>query len=409
MNRLLIIAMALLMVGLTACARKKPYPKPPAYVPHPQNEFPITASYAFTLPFMTDEEFEWVKEAGFNTITQRLSTQDFDTLLSRAGSHGIIVACSQEALLDPSTIGGVLERYKDNPVVWGFSMIDEPKASQFPRLRQLNDSVVKIAPNQNAFFNLLPAMSSEHLGTPDYRSYVEEYVRTVNPPYISYDIYPVKIDKKGKVYVDPALYRTIEVIRDVSMASGRPFWSYILCNEHWMYPEPTEQNIRFQVFTALAYGAQGLKYYTYQLPEYDRTTREYSNGPLDWDGNRTATWYMVRNVNREVRCLSDVFLGSEVVSVTQTGAEIPDGTKRNHNLPRPFLGIESFGRGVTVSHLKKGNAQFLLLVNRDVENSQRIRLSRAREVIRRYGDGTSKRDFDPYLTLEPGGYALFQF
>lgn len=397
------------LMAAAACAGKKDYPEAPEYVPHPKGEFPITATYAFSQPLICDEQFELVKEAGFNTIGQLLSPADLDSCLVLAEKHDINVTAVPWGIRDLSTVRERASRYKDNPMVWGFAMWDEPDASQFDFLRQLNDSLTSEAPRQNGFFNLLPAVGAKQLGAPDYRTYVEDFVRTVNPPYLSLDIYPVKLDGDDRIFVDPVLYKTMEVIRDVARDSGRPFWSYILSNKHWRYPKPTEENIRFQVFTALGYGAQGLRYFTYCMPDFDKEAHEFSEAPIDWDGNRTDTWYMVRNVNKEVQNLADVFLGAEVLNVTQTGARIPEGTRRATRLPLPFRGIESFGEGVMVSHLKNGDHQYLLLVNRDVENNQRVRLSRTRPVTRLYGNGTQKQDNSSSLTLEPGGYALFRF
>lgn len=392
---------------LSACARDRQFPEAPVYYPLPDGQFPIGAGYALRHPYMTDTQMEWVKEAGFNVVRSSLSLEDTDSLLRLANKYDMYVTLYPWGLGDPAKTQMIVERYNADPAVWGYGLWDEPNASKFDELKEVNERVTEYATGNNTFINLLPAVSPKQLGAPDYRSYVEEYVATVNPAYISLDIYPVKFRGKGEIYIDPVLYTTMETIRDVAQASGRPFWSYILSNKHWNYPKPKEEYIRFSVFTALAYGAQGLTYYTYLMPEFDKDKGEYSDAPIDWNGKRTKTWNMVKNVNREVQNLAEIFLGAEVTDVTQTGERIPQGTKRNYRMPAPFRGIESYGEGVTVSQFRNGEKEYLLLVSRDVENKQKVRLPRSRAVTRIYGNGTRREESATTVTLAPGGYALY--
>lgn len=398
----------LFVFALQACAERKQYPKAPAYMHHPHGEFPISASYAFYSPYMTDRQFEWVKEAGFNNIMKSLDRKNTEALLEMAVRHDMPLFIGEWGINDPSRISGIVRRYKDNPLVWGYTLYDEPAASKFGFVAELADSVNTYSGGQNAYINLLPAVSAGALGSKDYRTYLEDYVETVNPPLISYDIYPVKQRKDGSIYVEPVYYETLETVRDVARESGRPFWSYVLSNKHWNYPKPTREFLRFQIFTALAYGAQGISYYTYLMPDFDKDAGEYSDAPIDWNGNRTDVWYMVSDVNREVRNLEKVFLGAEALEVAHTGTRIPDKTKRLEQLPAPFTVIDSDGEGVLVSRLRNGSDEYLMLVNRDVLNRQKVYLGRSRPVTRLYGNGKEKSEKTPYLTLEPGSYALYR-
>lgn len=407
-NRVLYI-LSLLMLATSACAENQEYPAPPPYSPHPSGEFPIIASYAFSLPLMNDTQFQWVKEAGFNTISQLLPPAELDSCLILAGKYGLQVVACPYGNKDKGKIPGLLARYKDNPNVWGFSLADEPDASKFDELGDLGKFINGLAPDMNFAINLLPDVGSKQLGASSYKDYVSQYVKRVNPPYICYDIYPVKQKKNGEIYVDPKLYTTIETIAYIAAESKRPFISYLLSNKHGIYPAPKEEYIRFQAFVALAYGAQGLKYYTYCMPDFDKNTGEYSLSPIDWNGKRTPTWNMVRTVNREVKNLEKVFLGAKVDDVSHTGIVIPEGTKKLRMLPSPFDVIDSDGEGLIVSQLSNGGKRYLVIVNRSVEKSQKVYLGRTRPVKRLYGDGKAKMEKNPRFTLSPGGYAVFEY
>ena len=39
-----------------------------------------------------------------------------------------------------------------------------------------------------------------------------------------------------------------------------------MATKHWKYPHPTLATLRLQMFSDLAYGAQGLQYFTYWTP-----------------------------------------------------------------------------------------------------------------------------------------------
>lgn len=398
----------LLLAVVPACAVKPSFPDPPRYNRLPADEIPIVATYAFYPPFITEQQFEWVKEAGFNVLNKMLHVEEMDSCLKLAERYGLYFTVAPWSIMNLSKIPSVVERYKGNPWIWGYRIADEPNASAFPKLRAVVDEIESLDPGQNVFINLYPAVGKDLLGARNYKTYLEEYVRVVNPPFISFDIYPVRRRGNGSVYVDYGCYATYEDIARVARESNRPFWSYVLSNSHAFYPTPEEAYIRFQVFTALGYGAQGIAYFTYLSPDFDKGKGEFTDSPIDAEGNRTATWYMVRNVNREVLQLSPVFLGAVTVEVSHTGPRIPKGTKRFRKAPAPFIGIESFGEGLMVSHFRNGSREYLMLVNRDVNEPQRVRLNVSRSVTRLYGDGKERPDTTGVISIERGGYALFR-
>lgn len=398
-----------LLLSLGACAGKTDYPVAPVYKGHPEGRFPILATYAFYHPYMTDRQMEWVAEAGFNAVTKVLDSEDTDSLLRLAQKHGMPVLVADRAVRNAKTVGGIINKYADNQCVWGYLLIDEPKASSFPAIATVDSIINTRHPDGLRMYNLLPAVWPRDLGAKDYATYLEDFVCTVNPSFLSFDIYPVKLDKQNRLYVEPLLYPTLEEVRRVSKESGRPFWSYVLSNKHWNYPKPTREFLRFAIFTALAYGSQGLSYYTYLMPDFDKDVGEYSFAPIDWNGNRTDVWYMVRDVNTEVRNLEDIFLGAEIIEVSQTGKDIPNGTKRFSTLPAPFTSLESYGVGLTVSHLQNDNNEYIILVNRDIQNKQRVKLASKAPVTRFTGDGERKTFKGGSFVLPPGGYAIFRF
>lgn len=404
-----IIALAIIGVGISALAQKKVWPVAPAYVNPTAPEMPLIASYAFyDTAMLVPEKFRELRTAGFNMSRQSMNEEKIQKALEAIEGTGVKMMLYSWDALNPQLTVKTIDKYKDNPNIGAYHVVDEPKMSKFPEVKRLNDLMLQADPDGFTFSNLLPSIGAKQLEAPDYRTYVEEFVSTVNPPVISFDCYPVK-EKNGKIYVYDRYFETLEIVADVAEKSGRPFFSYVLTTKAPSYPKQTVDFLRFQVFTALGYGAQGLSYFTYCLPDFDKTG-EFSDSPLDREGNRTDVWYMVRDVNREIRLLEKHFLGAEVIKVSHTGRSIPTGTNYLTKLPEPFTSLTSNGEGVMVSHFKNNGREYLLLVNRDVLNRQKVNFTKKREITRLTGDGkeTPVPENDSFVILSPGGYALYK-
>jgi hypothetical protein len=61
-------------------------------------------------------------------------------------------------------------------------------------------------------------------------------------------------------------YANLEVCSTKAREAGIPFWAFALTTAHLSYPVPTMGQLRYQVYSNLAYGAQGIEYYTYWKP-----------------------------------------------------------------------------------------------------------------------------------------------
>lgn len=403
----LLAALALLGVSVSALAQNRQWPVAPKYVNPTAPDMPLIASYAFFDPEMlVPERFRELHAAGFNISRQSMNEEKIAKALEALDGTGVRMLLYSWDALNPSKTVSTINKYKDNPNVIGYHVNDEPRMSKFGDVKRLNDLMLEADPEGFTFMNLLPSIDAKELEAPDYCSYVEEFVALVNPPIISFDCYPVK-ERKGKIYVYDRFFETLEVISDVARKSGRPFFSYINSTKHADFPKPSRDFLRFQVFSALGYGAQGLSYYTYCIPDFDKNG-DYSDTPLDAEGKKTDVWYMVRDVNNETKNLQQYFLDAEIIDVAHTGSSIPKGTHYLKSTPLPFKSIKSTGEGVMVSHFRKNGKEYLLLVNRDVLKKQRVNFTKMYPVVRITGDGKRKTDYSDNVILSPGGYALYE-
>ena len=203
---------------------------------------------------------------------------------------------------------------QDSSSVYAIYLCDEPNASLFPQLKIWADAVSKqhVLP----YINLFPDYAlSQQLGTKDYDEYLDQYVKTCTPPYISYDNYSIFHDRKLD---EDRFFGNLESIRHQSLQDNIPFWNVILSNAHFDYTDPSEATLAVQVYSTLAYGGKGIGYFTYYTPQ----SGNYRLGPVDRFGFRTETWEMMRYINLQIHAIVPELNKLTNVNVFHTG-QIP--------------------------------------------------------------------------------------
>jgi hypothetical protein len=192
-------------------------------------------------------------------------------------------------------------------------------------------------------------------------------VAEVPVPFISFDHYPVIADQGGRVRLRPNWYENLEQVSKAAAGAGKPFWAFALSVAHGSYPVATAAHLRLQAFSDLAYGAQGVEYFTYWTPV--SSTWDFHEAPITADGKRTAVYDRVKQVNAEIQSLRRVFRGTKVLSVAHTGDALPAGTRR-YAPAAPVRSLRTEGDGAVVSTLAgDGGRRYLVVVNRDVNDA----------------------------------------
>ena len=395
-----------------------------------RGEMPILAWYGIPPEETTPERFREVKESG---ITMNLTTYPDAASMARAldvaRKVGItmIVSCP-ELKTDPAS---TVRRFRSHPATAGYMLRDEPGRKDFPELGEWARAIQAVDNRHFCYLNLFPNYASEQqLGTATYTEHVDLFIKEVPVPIISFDHYPVTGDS-----LRPGWYENLEIIAAAARKAGKPFWAFALTVAHGPYPVPTLAQLRLQVFSDLAYGAQGIQYFTYWTP--GGTEWDFHHGPIGdggWRtedgrqktvdgrqktedggqktedrGRRTEVWDRMQQVNTEIKALSPVFKGAKVISVSHTGEVIPRGTVRPGTLPVPVKKLETIGTGAVVSVLENGNDQFLVVVNRDFLKPMQLTTEFGPGVKRVLKDGTlvPAESYTATLEVDPGDVAVF--
>ena len=204
-----------------------------------------------------------------------------------------------------------LDKLPDGPACWGYSLVDEPNASQFPALRKTVDALRESRPGKLAYINLFPDYASPaQLGSKDYDEHVERFISEVRPDVLSMDHYPIFTpDADGR----DDYCRNLDVMRRDSLGAGIPFWNFFNTMPYGPHTDPTEAQLRWQIFTSLAYGAKGVMYFCYWTPR----GHEFPKGGaiLTADGRRTRHYDEAKRINAGLKRLGPTLMKLTSTSV----------------------------------------------------------------------------------------------
>lgn len=236
---------------------------------------------------------------------------------------------------------GPADKLPDGPACWGYLLTDEPGLGGFPDLAKRAEEIRKARPGRFGYVNLLPNYAPESaLGTKTYDEHVAKFVEMVKPEVLSMDHYPL-MRPEGDTRQDYC--NNLETMRKFSLAAGIPFWNYFYNMPFNDRLDPTEAQIRWQIFTSVAYGAKGVLYFCYWTPGKGAAgAGEFPKGGaiITAEGLKTRHYDEARRINAELKNL-----GPTLMQLTCTGVMQVNTEKGATTLPtgNPLLRIKKTG------------------------------------------------------------------
>ena len=267
--------------------------------------FPIGAwVYASIDHFDEDRVEEW-RELGLTlTLSPSFTTAPDDIahmrrILDWSQARGIRLI-----LYDPRTMDyraadyetqarAALADFGDHPATAGFFVHDEPKKEDTAPVIAACNTLRRLRPDLEPFVNHFPCMDSTLgvIGFPTWPEYLDHFIRASGVTVASYDCYEQMGSEEGiAVY-----YRNLELYRSAAERNGIVFWNTICSVAHFDFRLPTEDDIRWQFYTSLAYGCKGILYFFVYMRE---PHNNYRLAPVDEFWQRTPLFDSLRRVNR---------------------------------------------------------------------------------------------------------------
>jgi hypothetical protein len=320
-----------------------------------------------------------------------------------------------------------IDRLKVHPGLFGYFIKDEPRSvTVFPDLKERIQKVETFDKEHPCYINLAPGMYRPDK-TPDswapeltcgpeweepspFVNFVRKFIKEVPVPILSVDFYPIRLNTDtNQRELQVRWYYTLEVMSAEAKKANKPLWAFVLSTAHKMgdhppYPVPTRNDLRLQAYSDLAYGVQCIQYFTYAY-----AGNKDWEAPLTSDGTKTATYNTVKAMNEEIKALSPVFLNAEMIWAAHTGV-IPEGCTEldKKTLPAVFQSLDiKGGKGALVSLMKKGDDNFLVIVNHDINEEITVQASGASALQRVKKDASVVIADNRVHTLTPGDVLIY--
>jgi len=365
------LASVMLLAGWNACAQGIPVM---AWIGPPASE-------------TTSTRYEELAAAGFtHSMSWFRDTDSMAEALDVADGAGVklLINCPELGQEPEETA----RRFRNHPAIGGYYLRDEPGADLFDELAVWLERIQSVDDEHPCYINLYPNYADEEqLAVPSYEEYVRQFVTNVPVQIISFDHYPV-VKEGDELRLRDGYYPNLQLIADTAREVGKPFWAFALSVAHAPYPVAEVRHLRLQVFSNLAYGAQGIQYFTYWTPVSDRW--DFHTAPIGVDGNKTEVYDRVAQVNGEIGAFSDVFVGATVLQVGHLGENVREDV-RVFEVEAPIEDAFTGGQHALLSRFRKGDTHYLAVVNPKLDSSLSIDLNLNTVSFGLNKDGTRER------------------
>jgi len=339
--------------------------RPAVTQPASVRPFVLTFWCAPPLGELDDARMAEIANAGFTTVGAPceggIDEASNRQILALAEQHGLRVWVADHRLYaaaagapDAAALAAaVVASYRDAPALDGYVVADEPTTEAFATLAPVVAALQASDPGRLPYINLLPDyVPPKLLGAESYDDYLERFVDVVHPRVLSVDYYPF-----GKHRDRSTFFANLAAVRATALRHDLPFVWIILAMPHGPYRDPTESELAWQAFHALAFGARGVSYFTYWTPTSGGEWNHHK-GLLD-DGQPTAHYFAAQRLNDRLRAFGDALSGWYSLAIADSrgtvAAPLPIG---------PLAAID--GGDITIGLFGDGSgALTALLVNRD--------------------------------------------
>ena len=232
----------------------------------------------------------------------------------------------------------------DHPAAFGFHVGDEPGTEDFEAACRAMRIQKEMAPHLTPFLNLLPWYKgvAQRVGFESWAQYLDAYVRAARPEFLCYDCYSQM--NPGTEGWD-MYFTNLREFSQASERNGTPFWTTLLSVGHFRYRCPKEDDLRWQLNTALAHGARGILWFFFYMR---RTHDNYRVSPIDEHWERTETFAWLSRVNRTfLKTTAPVLKDLKLRRVSHTGA--------------PWGGLPAFDGAGLVAHASASHGGQLIV------------------------------------------------
>jgi hypothetical protein len=211
-------------------------------------------------------------------------------------------------------VRAVAADFAGHPATFGFHILDEPGEELFQPVCDAVRTAKSAAPHLQPFVNLLPWYPgvASRVGYNNWQTYLDDFLERSGMEFLCYDCYAQMNPAKAGW---PMYFGNLREYGDAARRNGVPFWNTILSVGHFHYRCPSEDDIRWQFNTSIAYGAKGILYFFFYMRHpHDN----YRLSPIDEFWDRTPIFESLKRTNKGfIKRYGRLFLDLKLVKAMQ--------------------------------------------------------------------------------------------
>ena len=324
---------------------------------------------------MAEAGINWVMGAGEETLATKENQQKMLDLCAKYGMNLIVQDGTFGGSLiskKESTIANQVAAYKDAPALGGFYILDEPFNPN-----QYVDAYValkKAFPDGYMHLNFLP--SASYGSDQVYKAQMNDWCRLCAAAgypvdYLIYDRYPFGLAAGSMDRV--GFYSNMRAVHDVALKNDVRTGTYIqtVC-QSVAFRRPTDSEIRYEMYYALAFGFKQLSFFTWFTPV--NRSEPFQDGIIAADGTPNAHYETIKTINHEILAIGPTLVKCDALEVYLNGSD----TYGQPRIPSDFFvqpGKKNQSYALSWLRHKETGRNYLMVVNNNFSRSQTINLS----------------------------------
>jgi len=245
-----------------------------------------------------------------------------------------------------------INNFIDHPAIVGIDVGDEPSAIDFKYYNEVIKTVSNAFKDKFIYLNIYPNYGYiatntndeiiKQLGTNTYEEYINDYFNSIDLNYLSYDHYLYSSSVS-------LAYENLRIVSKACLKFNKPTMIVLQVNSHDPKLWISENQLRFQAYSALCFGASSITWGCY-------TAGWFNNQVLDDKGNKTEQYEKLKNVNKELLTFVDTYMNYQYVSTHFLSFNQDDKDLVDVNIkPQNELSISN----ITNFHVSKGKKVLL--------------------------------------------------
>ena len=287
-----------------------------AYQGPDRSKLRIGAYFLRVKPVVTEAHVRDLKECGidfvFDKFNAKYSRAEYD-LYAKYGVGAVVTWVIPGKPSVPGTMRDTLQlsvydkvsrdfrsANRMHKAIEAMAIGDEPSAQDFQYMGEAIKAAERAFPECMIYLNLFPnyafratntvSETIAQLGAATYQEYIDKYCQYIPLDYISYDFYLYSRENEDFI---AKYYDNLRIVADACRRTNRSLWIIPQVNSCVPKLWISENMLRFQAYSSMAFGAESLAWSCY-APGW------WSKNVLTADGEKTEQYEKLKAVNTEL-------------------------------------------------------------------------------------------------------------